>query len=167
MSGAPEEEASSEPAGDAEGPSDETAGEEGLEDEEEEHDERTVDAPAGRRRVAPLLLVAGLAIAFVVGRQALPTSREVVVRLEGDRADVRSVGLSVGAVADGDEEISSVQWRYEATRPVPKAMRTEVKLPRGAHRFRVDVVRATGERTETNRVIEVSDGAVTINAPTR
>lgn len=146
--------------GDGAANEDEDDGEQGAE-------RRSVDAPPSRRRFAPALLVIGLVAALVVGRNAVPTSRTVVVRLEGDRGEVRTVELSVGRLADGDDDVSSVQWRYEAGSPPPPVLRKELKLAPGQHRFRVQVGRQDGSQAETTRVVDVSDEEVTIRASSR
>jgi len=137
------------------------------EDEEQADRRPTVDAPPRRRRIAVGLLVGGLLLAFGVGRDSLPTARAVVIRLEGERAEVRTVALIVGPAADGDEVSTSVQWRYDVSSTAPPAIRTEVKLANGDHRFRVEITQATGARTETTRVLRVSNEEVTIRARTR
>jgi hypothetical protein len=156
------------PTGQLEEADDGEEGEEGEEGEdgEDADDQPSVDAPPGRRRAAPLLLVAGLVIAFVVGRAALPTSRSVAVRLEGERSDVRSIGLFVGPVADPEDDVSSIQWRYGAAAPPPPVVRTELRLPDGEHRFRVEVVRDSGEQTATTRIVKVDGPELTVRVPT-
>ena len=116
------------------------------------------------RRLAPLVLIAGLAAAAAMGRGALPAARIVTVRLEGERADVRQVTLVVTDVADGEEERSSTRWHFE--HGAPASLRRDVRLPAGTYHFSVEVVTTEGKQAKTDRIGQVTSDGVTIKAGT-
>jgi hypothetical protein len=114
-----------------------------------------------RRRLAPLVLVGG--VALVVGPLADATPRATTVRLRlAEPRQVRAVTLSV---LDAGEPVLGVRLAYEAG--APDRITEELDLPAGHYEVRVDVTREgtrEGSPTTSVRPLDVpTEGIVVLD----
>jgi hypothetical protein len=113
-----------------------------------------------RRRLAPLVLVGG--VALVLGPLADAAPRETSLRLRlADPGAVREVGLSV---FDAGEPVLGLRLPF--TRGAPPRIDESLDLPPGRYELHIDVTRGEGatraQRTEV-RMLEVpTEGVVLV-----
>lgn len=110
-----------------------------------------VDLATLRRRAAPLVLLAGGALAAYMLTPRVPRARTVEVRIEG-HASVTAVDMAwTPQTTAGKPEADAVQgtsWHFDRGK-APPTLDTPVRLPDG--RYVVDVSVARGSETETFR----------------
>jgi hypothetical protein len=112
---------------------------------------RTVTRPAVRRRLAPLILVGGGVLAFDAGRDAVPESQHVVVRLpDGKRSQIRRVQLSYAR--DG-ADVGGLAQSYPAG--APSEVHHTISLARGQYELSIAVTDTQGAVGLTERALDV------------
>ena len=118
-----------------------------------------MEAPSTRRvwmrRIAPLLLVAGLGIAVAPLLGSFPREREVDIRVS-DAADVVGIDLTWTEAPGGEgDALQASSWRF-APGTAPRSLRTTVRLPDGAYDVAITVSRTLGSES-THRAITLGD----------
>jgi hypothetical protein len=117
---------------------------------------RTVTRPEVRRRLAPIILVGGGVLAFDAGRDAVPESQHVVVRLpEGRRSQIRRVQLSYAR--DG-ADVGGLAQSYPTG--APSELHHAISLARGQYELSIAVTDALGTVGVIERALVVpTEGA--------
>jgi hypothetical protein len=112
---------------------------------------RTVTRPEVRRRLAPLFLVGGGVLAFDAGRDAVPESQHVVVRLpEARRSQIRRIQLSYAR--DGADVGGLTQSYPEGA---PSELHHTISLARGQYELSISVTVAQGAVGVMERALDV------------
>lgn len=114
-----------------------------------------------RRRVAPAVLLAGLAgsLAFVL--RSRPTETEITLRLEGDRTEVRVVECAIEKAPDPDPLAGAI---FRVSPPGP-ALRMTTRLAPGDYDAVIGLELASGERPSVRRPVRLDGHPVTIRVP--
>ncbi len=110
------------------------------------------------RRLAPLILVAGLLVGGSILLPQLPKEREIELRID-DAATV--VGLDVawtdasGRASGEGTSLHGSSWRF-APGTAPRSLVTRVSLPDGSYALEITVDRTLGHGSE-RRSIDLGD----------
>ena len=89
--------------------------------------------PSRLRRLAPIVLVAGVVISVMSIAPHLPRDRQVELRFE----DPTSItGVTVDWMSSSEEPVQGGSWRFAAG-TAPRSLATKVRLPNGA--YEVDI----------------------------
>jgi hypothetical protein len=111
-----------------------------------------------RRRLAPVVLLGGLAAAGAYGWRSTPHDNAITIRLEGDRSALARVEASVRG--QGDEAIAGATWSF-ATDRAPPALRMSAKARRGDYALSVRAEFRDGSATSSMRRLRLDGDDVT------
>jgi hypothetical protein len=117
-------------------------------------------AVAMGKRIAPLLLLVGLAAPLLLMGRSWPRESEVIFRLEGERGEVIRMGAAFTRAGEGDQE-AGASWSFPRG-SAPPSVRTRVNLPVGDWEVATTLERADGPAWESKRRVRLEGGAVSI-----
>jgi hypothetical protein len=108
--------------------------------------------PSRLRRLAPLVLVAGVVISLMSIVPHLPRDRQVELRFEEPTS---IIGVTVDWSSSSEEPVQGGSWRF-AEGTAPRSLATKVRLPNGAYEVDIRIDRV--DRVQTvKRSIPLGD----------
>jgi hypothetical protein len=119
---------------------------------------RPVKASSLRQRLAPALLLLGIAAVSTYLSKKAPRESEVTFRLDGDRESLRR--LEVTFTRPGEEPAAGSQWTFVAGAPL--TIQTKVSLPVATYDVAVTIDARDGRREISHRNAELSGNAATL-----
>ena len=119
---------------------------------------RPVKSSSLRQRLAPALLLVGMAGASTYLAKRAPRESEVTLRLDGDRDVVQR--LEVTFTRPGEDPAAGSQWTFVAGAPL--TVRTKVSLAIATYDVAVVVDARDGRREISHRNAELSGNPVTL-----